>query len=177
MFRRVFLASLAIMSLALTAPLTAQAQSVFISGGAAFPSGDGSAGVNTGWLAVGGISFALGSSGLWAGVEGSYGRHTTDFFIPTSVKPWSVMGFLGYSFPTESNLDPYIFGGAGLARVTRSPARSFSEFGYEGGLGLAFGSGANSVRPYVEGRFQGAGGEIDAQLFSVLFGIVIDTGN
>ena len=37
MFRRVFFTSVAVVSFALTAPLTAQAQSFFISGGAAFP--------------------------------------------------------------------------------------------------------------------------------------------
>lgn len=176
MIRRLFLVSAALLSLAIVAPVTVIAQDFFISGGAAFPSGDGADGIDTGWLVVGGVSFDIGEN-LRAGVEGSYGRHTTEFFAPNSVKPFSVMAFLGYSFPTEGNLDPYVFGGAGLAGINRSPFDTFTEFGYEGGLGLVFGNETNSVRPYVEGRFQGSGGDIDAQLFSVLLGIIIGTGD
>jgi Outer membrane protein beta-barrel domain len=181
MFRRVFVTSLAVVSLALTVPLTAQAQSFFVSGGAAFPNGDFGDVVDTGWLVVGGVTFDVGESGLWAGVEGSYGRHSTDI-DGFNAKPYGVMGFLGYSFPTEGNVDPYFFGGAGLQGVSVSfpvgPSDSDSAFGYQFGGGLVFGNPANSVRPYVEGRYQGSSDDsVDLNFIGVLLGLTISAGS
>lgn len=184
MFRRVFLASLAVLSFAITAPLTTQAQSIFISGGLASPSGDDLDGVSTGWMAAGGITFDVGSGGLWTGVEGAFGRNTTDFDGET-VKPFSLMGVLGYSIPTEGSIHPYLWGGAGLQGVKFSDdlggSESESGFGWQAGAGIGFG-GEGNVSPYVEGRYHSAsldidGFDVDLAFFGVLFGVSIGVGD
>ena len=181
MIRRALIASAAALFLALAVPFTAQAQSFFISGGAAFPNGDFGDVVDTGWLVAGGVLFDVGESGVWAGVEGSYGRHSTDI-DGFNAKPYGVIGFLGYSFPTDGNVDPYIFGGAGLQGVSVSfpslPSESDSAFGYEFGGGLVFGNPTNSVRPYVEGRYQGSNADaVDLTFIGALVGLTISAGN
>jgi len=185
MFRRVLLTSLAVVSLALTAPFAAQAQSLFISAGLASPSGDDLDGVSTGWMAAGGVTFDVGSSGVWAGVDGAYGQNTTDF-DGEKVKPYSLMGVLGYSFPTEGSVSPYVWGGAGLQGVKFSDdggsSESESGFGWQAGAGLGFGSSDSNVRPYVEGRYHSAsidvdGFDVDLRFFGALFGVTIGVGN
>ncbi len=181
MFRRVLLASVAAVLFALSAPLTAQAQSFYISAGAAFPNGDFGEVVDTGWVLAGGVIVDVGESGLWAGIDGSYGRHSTaidDF----NAKPYGLMGVLGYSFPTAGNVDPYIFGGGGLQGVSVSfpgfDSESDSAFGYQLGGGLVFGNANNSMRPYVEARFQGSSAdEVDLTFFGVLVGLTFSAGN
>ncbi len=181
MIRRALITSAATLFLALAVPFTVQAQSFFFSGGAAFANGDFGDVVDTGWLVTGGVAFDVGESGLWAGVEGSYGRHSTDI-DGFNAKPYGVMGFLGYSVPTDGNVDPYVFGGAGLQGVSVSfpglDSESDSAFGYQFGGGLVFGSDTNSVRPYVEGRYQGSSDDnVDLFFFGVLVGLTISAGN
>lgn len=185
MFRRVFFTSLAVVSLALTAPFAAQAQSIFISGGLASPSGDDMDGVDTGWMVAGGLIFDVGSSGVWAGVDGAYGRNTTDLDGET-VKPFSVMGVLGYSFPTEGSVSPYVWGGAGLQGIKFSDelggSESESGFGWQAGAGISFGGADSNVRPYVEGRYHSAsididGFDVDVRFFGALFGVSIGIGD
>jgi len=189
MFRRVFLASLAVLSFAITAPFTAQAQTVFISAGAAIPSGDDSDDINTGWIAAGGLTFDVGEGGLWVGVDGAYGRNsiTEDGVdIDENVKPYSLMGILGYSFPTEGSVSPYVWGGAGLAgaSVSESTIDVSSGFGWQAGAGISLGSG--NARPYVEGRYHSASLEVDSgtgpsdfdlRFFAVLVGVAFGVGN
>ena len=203
MFRRVFFTSLAVVFLALTAPSAAQAQSIFLSGGVASLSTFDLDGVefdvDTGWMTAGGLLFDIGTGGLWAGIEGSYGRSNApdqDGVSDATVKPWGAMGFLGYSFPTPGSVDPYVFGGAGISGVKISGTEdgeefdeSVSEFGYEFGGGITFGSEASKIRPYLEGRYMSGGGEaesdfagvpgvdVDAKTISALFGIVINVGS
>ncbi len=185
MFRRVFLASLAVVSFALTAPLTTQAQSLFFSAGLASPSGDDLSDVSSGWMAAGGVTFDVGTSGVWAGVDGAYGRNSTDV-DGEAVKPFSLMGVLGYSFPTEGSVNPYVWGGAGLQGVKFSDdggsSESESGFGWQAGAGLGFGSSDSNVRPYIEGRYHSAsldidGFDVDLAFFGVLFGVSIGVGD
>jgi len=187
MIRRVVSTSVAVLFLALAAPFTLQAQNIFIMGGATIPTGDDSDAISTGWMAAGGVSFDIGEEGLFAGVEGTYGRNSADdsgFLTDQSVKPYSVMGFLGYSFPTEGNVDPYIFGGAGIFGAKWSGKMggvdvddSHSEFGYQFGVGVSFGSETSSTRPFVEGRYQAAGGEIDGGFIGAFVGLSFGVGN
>lgn len=186
MIRRVLLTSAAVLSFALVAPLSVQAQSLYISGGAAFPSGDDLSDVNTGWMAAGGVVFDIGTSGVWAGIDGTYGRNSIEDPSTENVKPFSIMGVFGYSFETQGNVDPYVFGGAGIQGVSSSEAGVDSEsgFGWQLGGGVVFGSG--NVRPYVEGRYHSAsidvgsgvsGAELDVRIFGALFGVVIGVGD
>ena len=75
MIRRLLLASATLVAFVLAVPVTAQAQSLYVSVGAAFPSGDDLDEIDTGWLLAGGLTFDVGGSGVWAGVDGSYGSH------------------------------------------------------------------------------------------------------
>lgn len=188
MIRRALFTSAALVAFALAAPLAVQAQSIFISAGAAIPSGDDLSDVNTGWAVAGGVIFNVGENGIWAGVDGTYGRHSIDDTDPgedDSVNPYSIMGVVGYSIPTDGNVDPYVYGGAGLQGV-KVGSESESGFGFQGGAGVVFGSPDSSVRPYVEGRYQSASidfesdGEsfdVDVRIFAFLVGASIAAGN
>lgn len=148
MIRRAIVASTAVLFLALALPLTANAQSVYVLAGASFPSADYDA--DTGWLAAGGVTFAVGEAGLWAGGEGLYSRNTRDDF---SFKPYSVMGIVGYDIQTESSISPFVFGGAGLMGLSQSDSDSESGFGWQLGAGVGF-EGDSNITPFVEGRYQ-----------------------
>ena len=98
------------------------------------------------------------------------------------------MGFLGYSVPTDGSVDPYLFAGAGVignklsgtATIDGTPEtvdESDSEFGFQAGAGLTFGNESSKVRPYVEGRWLRAGGDIDASIVSGQVGVAIGLGN
>lgn len=178
MFRRVFFTSAIALSFALVAPVSANAQNFFVSVGVATPTGDGGDFIDTGWMATGGVTFAIGEDGLWAGVEGAYGGNSSsNSAFDFTANPWSAMGFLGYSFDTAGNLDPYVFGGGGLQGIK---VEDFSEnaFGYQFGAGTSFGNPENSVRPYAEVRYQGTSDdEVDITFWAVLLGMSISTGN
>lgn len=181
MFRRVFLTSATALFLAVAVPATLQAQSFYISGGGAFPNGDFGDVVDTGWVIAGGVLMDVGEGGLWAGIDGTYGRHSTpiDGF---NAKPFGLMGVLGFSFPTAGNVDPYIFGGGGLQGVSVSflafDSESDSAFGYQLGGGLVFGNANSGMRPYVEARFQGSNAdEVDLSFFGILAGLTFSAGN
>lgn len=189
MIRRILSASAVVLALALAAPFAAHAQTLFISAGGAFPTGDDLDGVNTGWMVAGGVSFDVGGDGVWAGVEGAYGRHGTDFVEDgdVKIKTYSVMGILGYSFETAGSVDPYVWGGAGLAGAKASDdSESFSGsgFGWQGGAGVSFGGEDANVRPYVEGRYHSASVEFEGDtsnttvsFFAALVGVTIGVGN
>ena len=205
MFRRVLFTSVAVVFLALASPISAQAQSIFLSGGASFsssfeltdPTETVEPDIDTGWLAAGGLLFDIGESGFWAGIEGFYGRSTgpdQSGLSDITLKPLGVMGFLGYSFPTTGNVDPYVFGGAGLSSVKieftedgDAIDETASGFGFEFGGGLTFGSPTSKIRPYIEGRYISMTGDIDLpgdpsvdvdnKIISALFGIVINVGS
>ena len=187
MIRRVIFTSAAVLSFALVAPLSAQ--TLFISAGGAFPTGDDLDGVNTGWMAAGGVTFDVGENGLWAGIDGAYGRHGTDLVGDgdVSVKTYSVMGILGYSFETEGSVDPYVWAGAGLAGAKISDntdSFSASGFGWQGGAGVSFGGEDANARPYVEARyhsgsmeFEGDTSNTTVSFFAALVGVAIGVGN
>lgn len=189
MIRRVLLTSAAVLSFALVAPFTAQAQTIFISAGGAFPTGDDLDGVNTGLMAAGGVTFDVGANGVWAGIDGAYGRHGTDFTGDGDVtaKTYSVMAILGYSFDTQGSVDPYVWGGLGLAGAKISDdSESFSAsgFGWQGGAGVSFGGEDANARPYVEARyhsgsmeFEGDTSNTTVSFFAALVGVAIGVGN
>lgn len=191
MIRRVVSTTAAVLLFALAAPFTLQAQNIFVGGGAAFPTGfDGSEFFNTGWLAAAGVSFDVGENGAFAGIEGTYARSSVDdgllpSGVDASAKAYSAMAFLGYSFPTDGAVDPYLFAGAGLQGVklsassgSASASESESGFGYQFGAGFTFGSETGSMRPFVEARYQGSNDEqVDLKFFGISLGASFSVGN
>lgn len=188
MIRRMILASAVVLSFALIAPLTAQAQSIFLLAGVSAPSGDFSDYANTGWLGAVGVTFPVGDAGLWAGVEGSYGQNKHDvdsdpvFEVEEGDKTTliGVMAILGYDIQTEGNVNPYVWGGAGLQshKFTSELSPSFddtsSKFGYQFGAGVSIGSEDSNVHPFIEGRFQGSE---DSKIIAGEVGVSIGVGN
>lgn len=178
--RRAPVGFLAILFLALAFPLGAHAQSIFVTGGAAFPLGDYGDFADTGWMLAGGLSFDIGEDGLFAGVEGLYSRSGTQA-DDVSTKPWSAMGFLGYNIATQSTVSPYLWAGAGLQGVTVSvegeDSESDSAFGYTFGAGVSFATQSN-ISPLIEVRYQGSGDEsVDLNFIGVGAGVSIRLGN
>lgn len=168
MFRRALLASVAAVLFALSAPLTAQAQSIYVLAGPTFPTGDFADFANTGWFAAGGVTFPVGENGLWVGFEGSYGinNHDVDapaeFFVQDGDKTnlLGAMALLGYNIQTEGSVNPFIWGGAGLLAHRFVPEVGDNEtdtnFGYQFGAGLSFGGDDSNVHPFVEARLEGS---------------------
>ena len=145
-----FLAAFAFMAFA----IPAQAQTtLYIAGGATFPTGDfGDSSV--GWMGAGGVIFGLGDGGFGVGGEVFYGQNSYSDLDGAKTTPYGVMAIADYTFGTEGNLRPYVFGGAGLM-VHRFSYEGFSDsesaFGYQAGAGLSFPIGL-----FVEGRFMGS---------------------
>lgn len=188
MIRRMLLASAAVLSLAVVAPV--HAQSVYVSAGLSSPSGDDLEDLNTGWLAAAGATFGIGENGLWAGLDAAFGQNNVDEAVATdaSVKPWSIMGVLGFSPETAGSVDPFVWAGAGImgASLSGTDDEVDAGFGWQAGAGVAFGSPDSNVRPYVEGRYHSASlditdgvdtGEVDVRFLAFLVGASINVGN
>jgi len=179
----------AAVALALTAPAALNAQSLYISGGAGFPTGDFGDAADTGWQIAGGILFAdIGTPGLSLGVDGSYGQNSIKddnpfgLDISGNIKTYGIMGIALYSFANESGVDPYVFGGAGWlgadgyasvsdGDTTGSVSDSESSFGYQLGAGIGFGI-SEKISIYGEGRYTGGTGDLsEIKWISALAGL------
>ena len=173
MIRRAIVASVAVLSLALVAPTTAQSQSLYVLAGLSIPSSDYGDFYGTGWHAAGGVTFPVGTAGLRVGAEGLYGQHGSDFDSEGADvedgKVWSVMGLVEYDFPTEGVISPYVWGGLGVMGL--DAGSSESGFGWQFGGGIAFDQGS-SLTPFVEGRYQSASIEdVTVAIFGVEAGV------
>jgi opacity protein-like surface antigen len=154
------LAALAFMGFA----IPAQAQTtLYIAGGASFPTGDFGEYANTGWMAAAGAVFGIGESGFGVGGEVFYGQNKhkseSSFFENEKTTPYGIMAIVDYTFGTDGGIRPYLFGGAGLLVHKFSgdgfDSESESGFGYQFGAGVAFPVGAtNSI--FAEGRYMGS---------------------
>ena len=153
MIRRAIVTSTAVLFMALALPLTANAQSVYVLAGASLPTGDYGDFADTGWLGAVGVTFPVAEAGLWAGAEALYGQNGASAFDGESFKVFSAMGLLGYSIPTESNIAPYVWGGAGI--MSLSNGDSESGFGWQLGAGASL-QGEGNVSPFAEARYQSA---------------------
>lgn len=186
MIRRMLVASAAVFAFALAAPINTQAQSIFVLAGVSAPTGGFADYAKTGWLAAAGVTFPVGEDGLWAGVEGMYGinNHDVDapaeFFVEDGDKTnlLGAMAILGYDIATEGNVNPYVWGGAGIQVHRFVPetgdSESESEFGYQFGAGVGFGSDDSSARPFVEVRYQGAK---ESKIIAGEVGVSFSVGN
>ena len=128
----------------------ANAQYVFVGGGASIPIGDiKDAGAKTGWIAQGGVGYDIGSKGLWVEAEGWYGQ-TGYEGGGEKTKLLSGIGAVGYSFMPGKKASPYVVAGAGFMNAKGGGASS-TKFAYTGGAGLGFNLNP-TVHFWVEGR-------------------------
>ena len=179
MLKRSFTLLAALALVGFTLPAQADAQSIYISGGATFPTGDFGNYAKTGWMAAGGVMFPVGSPGLSAGVDLFYGQNNHESISGESsskTTPWGAMAALLYNFTPEGSVQPYVFGGLGVL-IHRFSTEGFSEsetkFGYQFGLGLDFPIGGTTDL-YVEGRYMGAS---NTNYFAALAGFAFGVGN
>ena len=180
---------LAAAALALATPASIHAQSLYVSGGAGFPTGYFGDLTDTGWQIAGGIMFAdIGTAGLSLGVDGSYGQNSIKDFnvigidVEGNIKTYGIMGIALYSFANDSGIEPYVFGGAGWLGAdgyvrasdggeSESDSSSESSFGYQLGAGLGYGL-SESISIYGEGRYTGGTGDLsDIKWISALAGL------
>jgi opacity protein-like surface antigen len=181
--RFVTLAAAAIIALA--APLTLDAQTLYIAGGATFPTGDFGEYAKTGWMAAGGVIFNdIGTAGLGLGVEGFYGenKHKSDDAVTllgdSKTNPYGIMGVAVFNFDTGGSIQPYVFGGVGwmahkyTADVDGSDlSETGSGFGYQLGVGVGFDL-SESVELFGEGRYMGGSGDVsDTKFFGLFAGL------
>lgn len=172
MFRRVILTSVAVIFLSAVIPPAAQAQSVFVMAGGAFPTSDFGDAFDTGWMVAGGLVIPLGPGGFWLGLEGSYGQNGTPV-DGVDANPIGAMAILGFDLPVPGGLSPYVFGGAGLLATKvsvdeLSESITESNFGYQLGAGLNLGSGL--VSPFIEARYEAS---TDIDFFAAMVGLAI----
>ena len=172
--------TVAAMAVAAGAPLRAQSletvrtTSFGVAGGAAFPIGNGTDGLNTGYVVSGSVGFRPVNAQVGFRVEAMYTRFAADGFNTFSVGgDFSIVGGLAnavLTVPTSSGVHPYLTGGAGLYHAWLSGTSSIvvnselsgtarsvdgfdsqTRFGLNGGVGLEFAfSGFSS---FVEVRY------------------------
>lgn len=194
MVRRLSLLAAVVAFVGLALPTQAEAQwTLYVEGGATFPSGDFSDFAKTGWMGIGGFVYQL-SSGIGLGAEGFYGsnNHKDDVFgTVSSVANFSAvaaaaasdktdlsgfMGTLTYFFEVGGTVDPYVFGGLGmLYHKFKSDVLDSSEtekaFGWELGAGVSFGV-SESMSIFGEGRYMAGTGDISGtKLFGIFAGL------
>ena len=164
---------------ALFAAQQAQAQTtLYIGGGATFPTGDMGDVTSTGWQIIGGVLFPVGAPGLKVGVEGFYGQNSGKDDAPIKISPYGVMAVVDYGFSTSGSITPYIFGGLGLmvSRISFDndsfESSSESSFGYELGAGVDFAVGS-TTGIFLAGRYMGSS---DAKFFAIDAGLAFGVG-
>jgi hypothetical protein len=179
--RKSFLVAVALVAFAF--PATLGAQSLYISGGATFPTGDFGDYADTGWMIAGGILFNdIATGGLSLGAEGFYGenKHGGD----GKTNPYGAMGIAVFNFPTDGSLAPYVFGGAGwLAHKYSAGGSEFdidettSSFGYQFGAGIGF-AVSEKVSIYGEGRYMaGTGDNSGTKFLGAFAGLTFGLGS
>jgi hypothetical protein len=118
--------------------------SIFLSGGAAFPSGDFSnlTYAKSGWMAQGGVLFPLGNAGLSVGLSGFYGIHSHEpAYNRGRTKLYGAVAFVEYTFGGADVTAPYLFAGPGF--LTRSYGTRFIADDPDSGLAGTAGAGVN----------------------------------
>ena len=192
MARRLSVLAVALAFIGLSVPSHAQAQgSLYLQGGATFPSSEYGDFAKTGWMAIGGYVFDV-SGGIALGVEGFYGQNSHDDYDITGTLStgalfssvagaaagdrtdlYGGMGTVSYFFNLDSSLTPYVFGGAGYMvhkYVTDISGLSGSEgsFAWEFGGGVGFPL-SESIDLYGEGRYMAGTGDISGTKLWGLF--------
>ena len=137
----------------------ANAQYVFVGGGASIPNGDFKDEAKTGWMAQAGVGFDIAKvKGLWVEAEGFYGsnKHKGE---DAKTNLFAGIAALGYSFMADKKVSPYVVGGVGILNHKFVPATGTSEseskFAYSGGVGIGY-NASSSVHIWLEGRVLGS---------------------
>lgn len=167
--KRGTLVSLAVLVLA--GASAANAQYVFVGGGANLPIGDfKDAGAKTGWIAQAGVGMDIGSKGLWVEAEGWFGK-TSYSTGSGKTDLMAGIGAVGYTFMPAKKMSPYVVAGAGFLRA-KSAGVSSTKFAYTGGGGLGF-----KLNPtmtfWVEGRLLGSS---EAKMIPINAGFTFNFG-
>jgi opacity protein-like surface antigen len=171
------LLSFAAAALFLMVPSSLFAQSIFVGGGATFPTGEFGDYADTGWIGVAGVLFPVGEGGLNVGVEGFYGQNNHNDVDGDKTNPYGAMAILEYDIGDDEGVGAYLFGGAGLlvhkfGTDATEGGGSETNFGYEAGAGVSFPLGG-STSLWAEGRYMGASG---TNFFGILAGLGFGIG-
>jgi opacity protein-like surface antigen len=173
--RKSFLVAAALLAFAF--PAAGTAQTLYISGGATFPTGDYGDYADTGWMLAGGVLFSdIGTAGLSLGADGFYGQNSHNDYDGDKTNLYGAMGIVQYNIGS-GNLQPYVWGGAGWLAHKYSGDEfpedegTDSSFGYQLGAGIGYGLSEN-VSIYGEGRYMaGTGDNKDTKLLGVFGGL------
>ncbi len=164
----------------LAAASTANAQYVFLGGGASLPMSDFKEFAKMGWIAQGGVGVDVGDKGLWVEAEAWYGSNkhkAPDDADKTNLL--AVMGGVGYSFTPDKKLSPYVVGSAGMLQHKYVPGTgtSESEWNFAWAAGAGFGYKLSPKATFwVEGRFMDGGGEGSNFFIPITAGVTINFG-
>ena len=152
-------ALLAVLSFAL--PTQISAQSAFLGAGVTVPTGDYSDfgdgdGANSGFMAIGGVTFPMGEGPLSIVGEGFYGMNNHEY-EGDKTNLYGAMAGLLFDPSTEGEAGAYAFGQAGLM-VHDYKSDDFSEFegsetGFAFGGGVGYGFPLGSLSAWAEGRY------------------------
>ena len=165
-FKRILILGLAIAVLA--CPVAAQ--SMKLGGGVVIPQGVYANDVETGWHAMGAITFKPPAAPVGFRVDGAYNLSPLD--LPADLDASSaiitVSGDLVYAFDA-AGLSPYILGGAtwGHAECTGDACpfnTSYDDWGYN------FGAGVDVGVFFAEARYVWLGGDVESSLVPITVG-------
>lgn len=157
--KRGTIVSLAVLMLA--GASVANAQYVYVAGGASIPNGDFKDEAKTGWMAQAGFGYDIAKvKGLFVEAEGFYGSNKhkapedgdkTNLFAGIAA--------LGYSFMADKKVSPYVLGGVGILNHKFVPATGTSEseskFAYSGAVGIGY-NASSTLHVWLEGRVLGS---------------------
>jgi len=162
-------------SLAGAGALNAQAGASFhVGGGVVLPMGDFGDAFKTGFQALGGVNFALGSLPFDIRVDAIYGQNSGDdaVFTVDDVKAKFFGGMAGAQFgfgAPGASVHPYILGQVGVVNgkttCTGCADNSSSDFTFLGGAGVNFG------KFFVEGKYMSIQSDASANMLVVSAGI------
>jgi opacity protein-like surface antigen len=158
-------------------PATANAQYLFVGGGASIAIGDFKDYAKTGWIAQAGLGYDIASvKGLFVEAEGFYGSNKHSDVAGDKTNIIAGMGVIGYSFTPDSKASPYVLAGAGFQSHKFDPATGASEtstkFGYTGAAGVGVKLN-QTVSFWVEGRLLGSK---DSKMIPVSAGFTFNFG-
>lgn len=167
---------LGVVSLAGAGALNAQGRASFhVGGGVVLPMGDFGDGFKTGFQALGGVNFALGSLPFGIRVDAIYGQNNADG-VDAKVKMFGGLAGAQFGFGSAaSSVHPYILGQVGVvnSKITCTGCNfdSNSDFTFLGGAGLNLG------KFFVEGKYMSVQADETANMITITGGIRFGGGN
>lgn len=172
--RRVFGVTLCAVVLSLIAAAPASAQSLWVSPGITFPTGDFGEFADAGWMAAGGLNFPVGEGSFWVGPGLYYGSngHETD---GESTDQFGFMANAGINTAEQGETGLFFFGSTGFGSHAFKSDTEEDETDW----GPYLGAGAGLSTPlgesnnfFIGGRyFHGLGDLEDTNYFSIFAGI------